>query len=111
MHMASTTYDHAASDLVKEIATRSGLSQAELARRSGINAYLHGSREPAVGALYRIAVAGGMELDLRPRREPVDPKRASRLLIQVLGLAEALPYKPRPTLDFPPLRDRVARPE
>jgi transcriptional regulator with XRE-family HTH domain len=85
---------------LEQILTESGLSQAELARRAGlprsvVNAYLKGSREPGADALTRLATAGGMELRLAPRRPPVDPERASRILVQVLELAEALPFRPR----------------
>jgi transcriptional regulator with XRE-family HTH domain len=98
--------------LMDEIRDRSGLSQAELARRAGLprsvlNVYLHGRREPSAEALARIAAAGGLDLKLIPRRPPVDPERASRILVQVLGLAEALPFRPRAEIPFPPLIDRL----
>lgn len=73
-----------------------------------VNAYLKGSREPGADALARLATAGGFELQLGRRRPPVDPERAGRILIQVLELAEALPFRPRPELDYPPLADRLA---
>lgn len=102
-----------AASLVKEIRDRSGLSQAELARRAGlprsvVNAYLKGSREPGGDALVRLAAAGGLELQLGRRRPPVDAERAGRILVQVLELAEALPFRPRPALDYPRLADRLA---
>ena len=94
--------------IVEQIRLRSGLSQAELARRAGmprsvINAYVRGHREPGSDALERIAAAAGLELRLAPRRAPVDAARAGRLLEQVLELAEALPYRPRKTLGYPGL--------
>lgn len=99
--------------LAKEIQERSGLSQAELARRAGlprsvVNAYLKGSREPGVDALTRLAAAGGFELRLGRRKPPVDAERAGKILVQVLELAEALPFRPRPTLGYPRLADRLA---
>jgi transcriptional regulator with XRE-family HTH domain len=99
--------------MVKKILERSGLSQAELARRAGmprsvVNVYLRGNREPGAYALGRLAAAGGFELDLKRRTPPVDPERASRILVQVLELAEALPYRPRPELGYPPLAERIA---
>lgn len=99
--------------LVREIHDRSGLSQAELARRSGlprsvVNAYSKGSREPGADALVRLAAAAGFELQLGRRRPPVDAERAGRILVQVLELAEALPFRPRPTLNYPRLSDRLA---
>jgi len=92
---------------------QSGLSQAELARRAGlprsvVNAYVKGAREPGVEAISRLAAAGGLELKLDRRRPPVDAERAGRILVQVLELAEALPFKPRAVLGYPHLRDRLA---
>ncbi len=100
--------------LVGEILLGSGLSQAELARRAGmprsvVNAYLHGKRDPGAAALERLATAGGLDLELSPRRPPVDVERASKILVQVLDLAEALPFRPRPELGYPHLPDRVGR--
>lgn len=104
-----------AAALVAEILQKSGLTQAELARRAGLprsvlNAYLRGHREPGVDSLLRIAGAAGVKLDLEQRRPPVDPQRASFILNQVLGLAEALPYRPRAEMAYPPLKDRLAKP-
>lgn len=99
--------------LIDEIQHQSGLSQAELARRAGIprsvlNAYIRGSREPGADALLRIAAAGGTALHVEPRKPPVDPDRASRILVQVLELAEALPFRPRAEMQFPPLAGQLA---
>jgi transcriptional regulator with XRE-family HTH domain len=99
-----------ASSLVEEIGKQSGLSQAALARRAGmprsvVNAYVRGNREPGVDALARLAAAGGLEIGLTPRKPPVDAERASRILVQVLELAEALPFRPRPRLAYPRLID------
>ncbi len=100
--------------LIGKIQRQSGLSQAELARRAGIprsvlNAYIRGSREPGADALLRIAVAGGMDLRAEPREPPVDPRRASHILVQVLELAEALPFRPRAEMQFPPLAEQLAK--
>ncbi|MFL5439087.1 MAG: helix-turn-helix domain-containing protein [Myxococcales bacterium] len=99
--------------LLREIQRRSGLSQAELARRAGlprsvINTYLRGHREAGASALSRIAAAAGLELALEPRTPPVDPKRAGRRLAQVLDLAEALPFRRATTLRYPKLPGRAA---
>jgi len=96
------------SSLLEEIQRRSGLSQAELARRAGmsrsvINTYLRGHREAGADALRRIAAAGGLELGLEPRTPPVDPERAGRRLAQVLELAEALPFRRERKLRYPKL--------
>lgn len=76
--------------------------------RSVVNAYLWGNREPGTDTLARLAAAGGLELGLAPRKPPVDVDRASEILVQVLELAEALPFRPRPELGYPNLSDRIA---
>lgn len=73
-----------------------------------VNAYLKGNREPGADALARLAAAGGFELQLGRRRPPVDAERASKVLVQVLDLAEALPFRPRPDLGYPRIQDRLA---
>ena len=76
----------------------SGLTQAGLARRAGIpatvlSAYENGRREPAAGTLLRIVREAGFEPSYR--RLP-DPQRCADALAEVLSLAEALPYRPKP---------------
>jgi uncharacterized protein len=98
--------------LVAEIHRRSGLSQAELARRAGIprsvlSVYLHGRREPGVDVLLRLAAAAGLDIQIDKRQPPVDPERASQILVQVLELAEALPFRPRSEMRYPPLAERL----
>ena len=100
--------------LISSVLEQSGLNQSELARRAGIprsvlSAYLNGHREPGADALIRIAAAGGADLGIKPRKPPVDAERASEILNQVLGLAEALPYRPRAEMAYPPLKDRLAK--
>jgi transcriptional regulator with XRE-family HTH domain len=101
-----------ASRLLAEVLRRSGLTQAELARRAGmprsvLNAYLRGGREPGSEALARLAAAAGFDLALEERKPRIDPDRAGRILVQVLGLAEALPYRPRAEMESPPLARRL----
>ena len=74
-----------------------------------VNAYLKGSREPGADALARLAAAGGFELRLGRRRAPVNAERAGQILVQVLELAEALPFQPQPELGYPRLADRLAK--
>jgi len=100
--------------LAEQIRSQSGLTQAELGRRAGlprsvVNAYLKGAREPGADALARLAAAGGLELRLGRRKPPVDAERAGRILVQVLELAEALPFHPRSELEYPPLSNRLAK--
>jgi transcriptional regulator with XRE-family HTH domain len=104
----SSNPDDVAGSLVARLRESSGLTQTELARRSGLDrsalsAYEHGRRQPSVGALARIAAAVGMELDLAPARNAAADEHAGRVLAQVLELAEALPYRPREELTYPPL--------
>ncbi|HEV7483830.1 MAG TPA: helix-turn-helix transcriptional regulator [Solirubrobacterales bacterium] len=101
-----------AASLIEEIQRRSGLSQAELARRAGIsrsvlNVYLRGRREPGTETLLRIASAAGLRIQVGERTSPVDPDRASGILVQVLELAEALPFRPRAEMQYPPLAKRL----
>jgi len=87
-----------AGEQLSMIRRRSGLTQAELARRAGIvapvlSAYERGRREPGADTFLRVAAAAGFE----PRWQPMlDPVVQGRRLADVLTLAEALPYRPRP---------------
>jgi transcriptional regulator with XRE-family HTH domain len=106
--MATSSDDGLAAELIRELAARSGLSQAELARRAGLdrsvlNAYAHGRRQPSVAALGRIARAAGLQLDLVPSAGDADTERAGRILSMVLDLAGSMPFKPRRELAYPPL--------
>ena len=97
-----------AGQLIGEIRRESGLTQAELGRRTGmprsvLSAYEHGHRQPSVAALARIAAAAGVELQLAPRADRAVTEHAGRVLSQVLDLAEQLPYRPRSELAYPPL--------
>jgi transcriptional regulator with XRE-family HTH domain len=100
--------DLVASKLIAQIRETSGISQAELARRSGLtasvlSAYLHGRRQPSVSALARIARAAGLELEISPLADEAALERAGRVLIDVIGLADSMPSKPRGELKYPPL--------
>jgi transcriptional regulator with XRE-family HTH domain len=100
--------DRVAGELIGEIRRTSGLTQAELARRTGsqrsvLSAYEHGRRQPAVAALARIAAAAGLELRVARASDRAEHVRAGRILAQVLDLAEQLPYQPSRELSYPPL--------
>jgi len=100
-------YRDVAAELIKQSRRRTGLRQAELARRAGfprsvLNAYEHGRRQPSVDALARILSAAGLELRAAPAVRELDDERAGRLLAQVLDLAEALPHGRRGRLAYPP---------
>lgn len=97
-----------ASDLIARIKDTTGLTQAELARRSGIqpsvlSAYERGQRQPSVAALGRIASAAGLELQVTPLTDSDALERAGAILVQVLDLADRMPSKPRGELRYPPL--------
>jgi len=105
--------DRVASQLIEELRRTRGLSQAELARRSGLDrsvlsVYESGRRQPSVAALARIAAAAGMELRLAPAADAAASEHAGRVLSQVLDLAGALPYRPKPHLAYPPLNRLAA---
>jgi transcriptional regulator with XRE-family HTH domain len=98
--------------LLADARGRSGLRQAELARRAGLprsvlNVYERGRREPGGDVLINILEAAGFELRLASA-PPVNPERAGRILGQVLDLAEALPGKRRGRLGYPPFPRRAA---
>ena len=100
--------DRLASELIAGIRRESGLSQAELARRAGmqpsvLSAYEHGRRQPSVAALARIAGAAGRELSICPASDEQALEHAGNVLVQVLDLAEMLPYRPCRELAYPPL--------
>jgi transcriptional regulator with XRE-family HTH domain len=106
MESMDVTAPTVAGGLIGEIRRRSGLRQAEIARRAGlprsvISAYEHGRRQPGVDALARIAAAAGLELRIGPAAPIVDEARAGRILAQVLDLAEALPGRRRGALEYP----------
>jgi transcriptional regulator with XRE-family HTH domain len=105
-----TTHTHL---LLAKIREDANLTQAELARRAGIprsvmNVYEHGKREPSAEMLRRLLNAGGYRLVAERVPPPVDPVRAGEILSQVIGLAEALPYRPKPDNRYPPLAQTIA---
>ncbi|NQU36134.1 MAG: helix-turn-helix transcriptional regulator [Actinobacteria bacterium] len=67
-----------------------GLTQTQLAQRSGIartviNAYEHGTREPSLKAARRLAIACGQKIEAQPA---IDFDRNGQVLADVLDLAE-----------------------
>ncbi|HTR88777.1 MAG TPA: helix-turn-helix transcriptional regulator [Solirubrobacteraceae bacterium] len=100
--------DRIAGELIRQIRGRSGLSQAELARRTGIqssvlSAYEHGRRQPSAAALARIARAAELELTVAPLSNQIDLERSGTVLKAVLDLADAMPKRRRGELAYPPL--------
>ena len=98
-------------ELLRSARLRAGISQTQLAARSGISqsvisAYESGRREPSVAALRRLATALGTRVELVPIGAPTvpDPERAARQLAAVLGLVDSLAFRAkRRPLAFPVL--------
>ena len=87
-----------AASTLRRIRDRAGLSQVELARRVGIpasvlSAYEHGKRQPGADIFLELIRAADFEPAYVRR---VDDRVQGRRLAEVLELAEALPYHPRP---------------
>jgi transcriptional regulator with XRE-family HTH domain len=104
----SGSNNRVAGELIAQIRRTSGLTQAELARRSGLqssvlSAYEHGRRQPSVSALARIARAAGLELEISPLADADALERSGEVMIQVLELADRMPSKRRGELTYPPL--------
>ena len=83
---------------LRDLRLRAGLTQREVARRVGLpdtvlSAYERGRRQPSLDTAGRIIAAIGFDVRFAPRR---DPEVQARRLVEVLTLAEALPYRPRP---------------
>jgi transcriptional regulator with XRE-family HTH domain len=100
--------DRTAGDLIGQIRRTSGLTQAELARRSGLqssvlSAYERGRRQPSVSALARVARAAGLELTVSSLSDADALERSGKILIDVLDLADRMPSKRRGELTYPPL--------
>ncbi|HWA67939.1 MAG TPA: helix-turn-helix transcriptional regulator [Mycobacteriales bacterium] len=93
--------------LLREVRGRAGLSQNELARRSGvdatlISAYENGRRVPGGDALIRLIEACGATLD--PTTTVDRARGAAAQLEQVTALAMALPRRAAGPLTYPSFR-------
>lgn len=83
---------------LRELRLRAGRKQADVAKAAGIpgsvlSAYERGHRDPGLQVVSRIIEALNLDVRFVPR---LDPAEQGRILVQVLELAEALPYEPRP---------------
>lgn len=108
---------HTAS-LLREARLSAGLSQAELAERSGtsqatLSSYERGQKAPSAATLERILAAAGMQLTAVPASRPVRSpgaaalEKAGRTLEQVIELAAQLPTSHRRSAVFPGLPPRL----
>lgn len=101
--------------MLRSARARAGLTQAQLARRTGtsqatLSQYENGRKEPTVAVLDRLLAAAGARLVLEVDHPPVKvPSRAEVELVDrtfqdVLALAAALPVRHDAELAYPPLR-------
>ncbi len=108
-----------ASAAISEARSAAGLTQAQLAQRTGtsqatISAYENGVKQPSLDTVTRLLDALDARLTVvpgSPKTLPLSPRdqaRASRALIAVLRLAERLPTRHEPDLRYPPI-NRVSR--
>jgi transcriptional regulator with XRE-family HTH domain len=93
--------------LLREVRQRAGLSQNELARRSGVAAtlistYENGRRVPSGDTLIKLVEACGGSIDVTTTVERA--RDAAGQLEQVTALAMALPRRDPGPLDYPSFR-------
>jgi transcriptional regulator with XRE-family HTH domain len=103
--------------LIREARRAAGLTQTELAERSGtsqatLSAYERDRKVPSAATLVRVLAAAGRRLATRPSSLPVVTPTAAqleqrgRILAEVLDLAERLPARQAKELRFPALASR-----
>lgn len=111
------SFMHTAS-LLREARLSAGLSQAELAERSGtsqatLSSYERGQKAPSAATLERILAATGNRLTTAPASRPVRSpgaatlERAGRTLVEVIELASHLPASHARSEAFPGLPARL----
>lgn len=103
------------SRLIRDARAAAGLTQTELARRGGtsqatLSAYESSEKVPSAATLERVLAAAGRRLTTVPATRPVhhpnrmDLEERGRILVDVLGLADALPFRRTGPLRYPPLK-------
>ncbi|WP_162602316.1 helix-turn-helix domain-containing protein [Nocardioides daejeonensis] len=85
--------------IVRELLEVSGMSKAQLSRKSGvsrsaIDAYLAGGASPTLRQIDRLAAAAGCEVVTRVRRRSAAPP-VPESLVAVLEFGELFPQKER----------------
>jgi transcriptional regulator with XRE-family HTH domain len=112
-----------ASSLLRQARRQAGLTLRQLAVRSGIGEarisdYEHDRHQPSVAMLQKLLDAAGFELvatpKSKPRADPPDPERNARLFVDVLSLADAVPFADlaeggRPGRPAPPTWAQITR--
>jgi transcriptional regulator with XRE-family HTH domain len=83
---------------LRDLRLRTGRTQVDVAAQVGIpasvlSAYERGRRQPGLDVAGRIIETLGYQVKFVPR---LDPEVQARKLVDVLTLAEALPYRPLP---------------
>jgi transcriptional regulator with XRE-family HTH domain len=83
---------------LRTLRRRTGQTQAEVAAITGIpvtvlSAYERGRRQPGIDAAARVVAALGYRVEFVPT---ITPTLQAQRLEEVLALAGALPYRPRP---------------
>ncbi len=122
-----------AATAVAQLIGRTGLTKAELSRRSGVSRallddYLKGCTQPSVAQLERLGEAAGLKLDLnwipaavdikptphwaRPNPAmdppPLTIQERAKVLELVVPVAMAQRRRSRGALEFPPFRELTA---
>ena len=106
--------------IIRDARLDAGLTQAELAGRSGtsqatLSAYESGSKMPSAITMARVLAAAGRRMTTVPVGRPVvtpgraELERRGRTLAQVLDLAERLPARHAATLRYPRLGAAAGR--
>lgn len=94
-----------ASTLLRQARRQAGLTLRQLAVRSGvgearISDYEHDRHQPSVAMMQKLLDAAGFELVAEPKSKPgahpPDPGRNARLFVDVLSLADAVPFADLP---------------
>jgi transcriptional regulator with XRE-family HTH domain len=103
-----------AATLLVSVRRRAGLSQRELARRARTSAaavclYERGERVPRVDTLERLVAAAGAALSVDAHIPDIDVRARGEDLVAVLDLADQLPQRHSPRLEFPPFSSGFRR--
>jgi transcriptional regulator with XRE-family HTH domain len=103
--------------ILRDTRRRAGLSQTALAARAGtsqatVSAYENGRKQPSVATLARLLAAAGARLTVEHSPARIGPsaaeqRRAGRVLLDVLALAEALPTRHERELRYPRIHQRA----